>query len=71
MLHENLLNTFFKKLYQSKYFGDAISLSTIGLQIISRAILSEIVRTYNMVLVCITNYIFYYIFSGDFVFKGL
>ena len=61
---------FSKKLRQSKNLGNAISLSEIGLQIISRAILSEIVPNYNILLVCITNYILLY-FSGDFGFQDV
>ena len=61
---------FSKKLRQSKNLGNAIFLSEIGLQIISRAILSEIVPNYNILVVCITNYILLY-FSGDFGFQDV
>ena len=55
-------NIFILKLRQSKILGIAISLSKIGLQIISWAILSEIVLTYHILLVYTSNYILLYFY---------
>ena len=52
------------KLRQRKNLGIAISLSEIGLQIISWAILSEIVPTYYILLVYTSNYILLYFFRS-------
>ena len=67
--HENLSNTFFKTLYHRKNLGNAKSLSKIGLQFISWAILSEIVPTYNILcstLEWILNIFYHYNLPLDF-----
>ena len=53
---------FVLKLRQRKNVGIAISLSKIGLQIVSWAILSEIVPTHYILLVYTSNYILLYFF---------
>ena len=61
-------NTFFKKLYQCQKIENAISLSNIGLQVSSWAILSEIVYIYS--IYCIVFKLNFSFFSADFGLRG-